>query len=241
MHSLSTDITVARLVTERPGRSRVFEALGIDYCCGGDRLLGEVCAEKGLDAATVLRMLEACEAEAGAEESTDWSGASMGELADHIEEVHHGYLREALPRLTFLVDKVTRVHWERHPELRELRRVFGSLREDLESHMAREERVLFPLCRELDRAETRPEFHCGSVRNPVGVMVREHEDAGNELAAMRELTGGYEPPADACNTYRAMLDGLAGFERDMHRHVHEENNILFPKAVAAESALPPGR
>lgn len=226
------------MVVERPGRAKVFERFGIDYCCGGGVSLGEACAGKGLDTEAVLRELEIYDAGAGAEDQADWSRATMSELTGHIEEVHHGYLREALPRLAFLVDKVTRVHWERHPELQELRRVFGSLREELELHMAKEEQVLFPLCRELERSEKKPEFHCGSVNNPISVMVREHEDAGNHLAAMRELTGGYEPPADACNSYRAMLDGLAELEQDMHRHVHEENNILFPRAAAAEAALP---
>jgi regulator of cell morphogenesis and NO signaling len=231
MSRLSTEVTVARLVTERPGRSRVFEALGIDYCCGGKRPLAEVCAEKGLDALTVLRMLEAYELEATAEDRTDWSKATVGELADHIEEVHHGYLREALPRLAFMVNKVAGRHSDRHPELEELRGVFEEFRGDLEPHMAEEERVVFPLCRGLgDGAEA---------EGALGVMEREHEGAGEALARMRGLTGGYEPPADACNTYRAMLAGLAELERDMHLHVHEENNVLFPKIRAAGAATKP--
>lgn len=231
MSRLSTEVTVARLVTERPGRSRVFETLGIDYCCGGNRPLAEVCAEKGLDALTVLRMLEAYELEATAEDRTDWSKAAAGELADHIEEVHHGYLREALPRLAFMVNKVAGRHSDRHPELEELRGVFEALRGDLEPHMAEEERVVFPLCRGLgDGADAEV---------ALGVMEHEHEGAGEALARMRELTGGYEPPADACNTYRAMLDGLAELERDMHLHVHEENNVLFPKIRAAGTVPKP--
>jgi regulator of cell morphogenesis and NO signaling len=234
MAALSAEATVGRLVAEKPGRSRVFEALGVDYCCGGDRPLGEVCAEKGLDAATVLRMLAAYEAEGGAEDGADWTGATAGELADHIEEAHHDYLRGALPRLDAMVDKVARVHWEGHPELRELREVFRSLRAELEAHMAEEERVLFPACRGLDAADA-PDLE-GLLEGPLGELVREHEEAGRALARMRELTGGYEPPADACNTYRAMLDGLAELERDTHLHIHEENNVLFPKVRAAETS-----
>ncbi|MDQ3301773.1 MAG: iron-sulfur cluster repair di-iron protein [Actinomycetota bacterium] len=236
---LSTETTVGQLVTERPSRAKVFEVLGIDYCCSGNRPLGEVCVEKGLDATTVLRMLDAHESGAGAEDDrTDWSEATITGLTDHIVEVHHGYLNEALPRLEALVNKVAVVHGGNHPELRELRRVYGLLKPDLEAHLQKEEEVLFPMCRELEGAEVRPDFHCSTVDNPIGVMVQEHEEAGKALATMRELTSGFEPPEGACNTYRTMLDGLAELERDVHLHVHKENNILFPKASAAEAALP---
>lgn len=229
---ISTDTTVSSLVTERPGRARVFEALGIDYCCGGNRPLGEVCAEKGLDAHTVLRMLEAFDLGAGTEERTDWSKATMTDLVDHIIEVHHGYLKEALPRLEFLVNKVASAHGDRHPELLRLQEVFVSLTPDLETHLREEEEVLFPMCRQLEGADGRPDFW-DRTEDPTGSMLREHEDVGKVLATMRELTAGFEPPTDACNTYRAMLDGLAELEADLHLHIHEENNILFPKATKA--------
>jgi len=236
---LSIDTTVGQLVTERPSRSRVFEALGVNYCCGGKRSLGEVCAEKGLDATTVLRMLEAYELPgAGSEDGKDWSEAPMTELVGHIVEVHHGYLKEALPRLERLVGRVATVHGEGHPEILELRETFGTLKPELEAHLLKEEEVLFPMCRELEEAEVRPEFHRRSVENPIRTLVAEHEEVGGVLLRMRELTGGYEPPEGACNTYRAMLDGLEELERDVHLHVHKENNVLFPKASAAEAALP---
>lgn len=232
---ISTDTTVNCLVTERPGRARVFEVLGIDYCCGGNRPLGEVCVEKGLDAPTVLRMLEAFDLGGGTEERTDWSKATMAELVDHIVEVHHGYLREALPRLEFLVDKVASAHGDRHPELLRLREVFDSLRPDLEAHLREEEEVLFPMCRQLEGADISPDLRDRAVSEPTRAMLREHEDVGKVLARIRELAADFEPPADACNTYRAMFDGLAEFEADLHLHIHEENNILFSKA--AEAAL----
>lgn len=235
---LSTETNVGQLVTERPSRARVFESLGIDYCCSGNRSLGEVCEEKNLDAPTVQRMLEAYELGNGTEDRTNWSEATMTELVDHIVEVHHGYLKEALPRVEFLVGKVATVHGERRPELVELRETFDALKPELEGHLMKEEEVLFPMCRELERAEVRPEFHCRTVDNPIGTMVAEHEEVGGVLARMREITAGYEPPADACNTYRVMLDSLDELESDIHLHVHKENNILFPKASAAESALP---
>jgi regulator of cell morphogenesis and NO signaling len=231
-----TETTVARLVTERPGRSRVFEKMGIDYCCGGDRPLGGVCAEKGLDAEVVAGMLEAYDLGAGAGEQVDWSQASITELADHIEEVHHGYLREALPRLERLVERVAQVHGAEHPELVELCETFVALKADLEAHQLKEERVLFPMCREIDGERARPDPY-RTVNDPIAVIVGEHEEAGVALARLRELAGDYEPPAGACNTWRAMLDGLAELERDTHLHIHKENHILFPKASAAEATL----
>src|SRR5262249_36156390 len=149
-------------------------------------------------------------------------------LVDHIVTSHHGYLREALPRLDMLIEKVVGAHAGQHPELLQLRGVFRSFQRELETHMFKEEHILFPMCRELERAGAHPRFHCGSSQNPVRVMTMEHDDAGNALAAMRQLTHDFTAPEDACITYRAMLDGLAELEQDMHRHVHLENNILFP-------------
>lgn len=235
---LSTETTVGQLVTERPSRARVFESLGIDYCCSGNRSLEEVCAEKKLDAPTVQRMLEAYEFGGDTEDRNDWSEAAVTELVEHIVDVHHGYLKEALPRVEFLVGKVATVHGERRPELVELRETFDALKSEFESHLMKEEEVVFPMFRELEGAEVRPEFHCRTVDNPIGTLTAEHEEVGGVLARMREISNGYEPPADACNTYRVMLDSLAELESDIHLHVHKENNILFPKASAAESALP---
>lgn len=236
---ISTDATVGQLVTERPSRSRVFETLGVNYCCGGNRSLEEVCAEKGLDAPTVLRMLEAYEvSSAGSEDGKDWSRASMTELIGHIVEVHHGYLKEALPRLERLVGRVATVHGEGHPELLELRETFGALKPELEAHLLKEEEVVFPMCGQLEGAEVKPDFHCRTIENPIKTLMAEHEEVGGVLEKMNELTGGYRPPEGACNTYRAMLDGLEELERDVHMHVHKENNVLFPKASAAEAALP---
>lgn len=237
MHSVSLVTPVGQLVTERPGRSRVFERLGIDYCCGGRVPLGNACRRRGLDPDRVLRELLASDAVTTTEDRTDWAKASISALADQIETTHHEWLREALPRLYVLLEKVVRAHGKGNPRLLDLQGTFAVFRQELNDHMEKEERVLFPMCRELERAETRPTFHCGSIRNPIRVMTSEHEDAGEALAAMRELTDGFTPPADACNTYRALLHGLAELEQDMHRHVHKENNILFPKAVAYEASL----
>lgn len=231
---LSTERTVSDLVVERPSRSRVFEELGIDYCCGGGVPLEEACAGAGLDTGEVIAELERREAGQTGDEA-GLTSMDLGELVDHIVETHHAYLKEELPRLSFLVDKVANVHGGAHPELLELRGVFERLRTELDEHTAKEERLLFPACKELEQGASI--FSFGSVKGPIASMMAEHVDAGDGLGKMRELTREYAVPEDACNTYRAMLDGLADLERDTHHHVFKENSILFPKATAAEATL----
>jgi len=228
--------TIGELVAERPARARVFEGFKIDYCCGGKKPLADACRARGLDPQTVLDMLAIVDDTAPREER-DWTKATITELCDNVESTHHAYLKEELPRLDFMARKVAMRHGDHRPELVELRDVFLVFKDELESHMAKEEQVLFPLCRRLDRGDASSPSHCGSVQNPIRVMIREHDDAGNALERMRDLTHGFVPPGDACNTYRAYFDALATLERDMHRHVHKENSVLFPKAVEAERRL----
>jgi regulator of cell morphogenesis and NO signaling len=230
------ETTVGQLVTERPGRARVFEAFGIDYCCGGKKPLAQAIREKGLDQRAVLRVLETFGEQAPATER-DWSKSSLTALADHIEQTHHAYLKRELPRLEFLVNKVANRHGSHTPQLVELAGVFAAFKLELESHMQKEEVVLFPVCRRMERASAPQQLHRGSVENPIAVMIHEHDDAGDALKRMRELTDDYTPPADACNTYRALFDSLRELEQDMHRHVHKENSILFPKALELEQKL----
>jgi regulator of cell morphogenesis and NO signaling len=189
--------------------------------------------------AAVLRELEAAEVRDAQSDEFDGSGATMTELIDHIVSSHHDYLRRELPRLAALARKVEGAHAPRHRELHELREVFDALREELTFHMLKEEKILFPVIKRLEAAAELPELHCGSVINPILVMEHEHADAGAALARLRAVTCGYTPPADACATYRALFEGLAELEVDLHRHIHEENNILFPRARAAEDALQP--
>jgi regulator of cell morphogenesis and NO signaling len=217
--------TVGELVAERPARSRVFEELGIDYCCGGKLSLAEACARKGLDPDDVGRRLAAA---APAEPESDWRSAPLAGLCDHIVRTHHAYLRRELPRLRGLLAKLARVHGDRHPELRGVLTVFGPFADELTAHMAKEEWVLFPL---IARIESGDVPRTPRVLQPIAVMEAEHDDAGRALAEMRRLTGGFAVPADGCNTYRAALAGLAELEADMHAHVHKENNILFPRAA----------
>jgi regulator of cell morphogenesis and NO signaling len=223
--------TVGQLVSERPSRARVFEQFGIDYGCGGKRLLMQACKEKNIDPQRVLEAL--AHAAQPASGQTDWSAATLTELADHIEHTHHAYLRTELPRLDLMTAKVANAHGGRHPKLLKVREVFVALKVEMDLHMAKEERIFFPACRGLEQsAESSPAW----LEGPISVLAHEHDDAGRALRTLRELTHDYTPPQDACNTFRAMLDSLQQLEADMHQHVHKENNILFPRAAAAEEA-----
>lgn len=228
------ETTVGELVAQRPSRSRVFEKLGIDYCCGGKKPLSEACAEKGIDAGTVLTILLAVE-DATTSAEQNWTSATLADLSRHIEQTHHAYLKRELPRLEAIVRRVAAVHGDHHPWLLEFERIYTRFAAEMAAHMMKEEQVLFPLIRSLETGEPGPPANCGhGVSNPIRVMEDEHDDAAQSLARMRELSAGFTPPADACNTFRAMLDGLGELEADTHRHVHKENSILFPKALELE-------
>lgn len=226
--------TVGQLVVERPSRARVFEKFGIDYCCGGKKPLQTVCDEKKIDLEKVLFALDIADSVSTSAPQQDWATASLTDLANHIQTTHHAYLKSELPRIDYLTNRVNNAHGKGHPELAKVRDIFLTFKADLEQHMLKEERILFPLCRELESSTGKPDFHCGSIANPIAVMIAEHDSAGHDLSIMRELTNGYTPPEGACNTYRAMLSALAELEADMHQHVHKENNILFPKATRFE-------
>lgn len=231
MTTISAETQVAALVLEEPSRARVFERFGIDYCCGGKTPLETACAERGVDVGVVMAAL--AEPLSRGAEDVDWGSASVATLVDHIVVHHHAYLRDELPPLVALVEKVARAHGGAHPELADVQETFTAVADELGDHMLKEERVLFPACVALEQSAGEPTLP--SVGSPIAVMLHEHDEVGTGLARLRELTSGYEPPADACNSYRAMLDRLRTFELDMHRHVHEENNVLFPRALALEA------
>ena len=234
METLTIDTPVGKFVTNRPGRARIFENLGIDYCCGGQRSLKDACVEKRLDPASVLGDL-LCEAEGpGASSGPDWTTAPLTDLADHIVETHHAYLRRELPRLSGLLEKVAGTHGKAHPELRELVGIFETFAAELGSHMMKEEQILFPAIRQIETTENHERFHCGSIQGPVGAMMHEHDQARDGLHQMRQLTDGFKAPNNACASYCTLFDSLAELETDMHAHIHKENNILFPRALETE-------
>ena len=226
MKNLSSDTAIADLVLERPSRARVFEQLGLDYCCGGKRSLADACRRRGLDADTVLASLDA-EA-APASEEPDLRDVPLAEVCDHIVEVHHARLREELPRLSGLLTKVVRAHGADHPEFAVQRDVFEELRSELEEHLEEEENVLFPVCAGLD-AEGAPGWPEGL---ELSAFEDDHAAVGAALERLSELTGRYALEGALCNTHRATLSGLAELSVDLHQHIHEENNILFPRALA---------
>lgn len=234
MPALNLSSTVGEWVANQPNTSRVFENLRVDYCCGGAKSLEKACLDQHLDPQEVLARLLETTADHPAE---DWNNKALVDLANHIEQTHHAYLKSELPRLTQLITKVVNAHGQSHPELFEVQQAFAHLRAELEPHMLKEEMVLFPAIRTLERGTERPMFPFGTVANPIRMMEHEHDNAGDALAQIRALTRDYLVPENACNTYRAMLDGLESLEKDMHQHVHKENNILFPKAIQREQAL----
>ena len=231
MVTIDVSTTLAEAVDAFPHLTREFERRGLDYCCGGQRTLSEACALIGLDPAATVAELSQVRATS---ESAEWTTMTADALVDHIEAAHHRYLWDELPRVTALVDKIVSVHGARHSELVEIASCFTDLRADLEPHMIKEERVLFPMIRELATSMGVPAFHCGSLRNPISVMLTEHDAVGDLLAKLRRLTDGYAPPADGCATYVACFSAMAELEADTHLHIHKENNVLFPLVLRLE-------
>lgn len=228
---LNVSMTLAAAVDAFPPLAREFERRGLDYCCGGTRTLAEACASIGVDPDAIVAELSDATIDSS---PAAWSTMTADVLVDHLEHTHHRYLWEELPRVTALVDKIVSVHGARRPELTEIAACFAEVRADLEPHLLKEERVLFPMIRELATSDASPSFHCGSLRNPISVMLREHDAVGDLLARLRRLTDEYVAPADGCATYVACFAAMAELEADTHLHIHKENNVLFPLVVRLE-------
>jgi len=237
--TVAIEKTVRELAVENPASTRVFEKLGIDYCCGGNRSLREACQSANLQLDEVLRTLEkADQTQRVTQNDRDWQAETLASVIEHIQNTHHKYTREEITRLGPLFDKVCSVHGTNHRELFEVREIFQGLAQELTSHMKKEEMILFPYVRGMEASASgngpivRAPF--GTVQNPISMMEHEHDSAGNALRAMREATNGYSAPAEACVSYQTLYKALANFETDLHQHIHLENNILFPRAVALE-------
>lgn len=236
MSTLTAQQTVGELVRERPNRARVFENFGIDYCCGGKKPLSEACAKKGQNVNEVLEAIQAADSAGSTEDAVDCASMRLDELVDHIIATHHAYLGRELPRLQEMSAKVARVHGDKDPRLGKLASVVNGLVDELSSHMMKEERILFPVIRQLEQSAALPATPFGTIANPIRAMEAEHDTAGSALEDMRSLTDGYTPPDWACNTYRALLEGLRELELDLHQHIHKENNVLFPRAIVLEES-----
>ena len=239
--NFSTTKTVRDLAVEIPGATRVFENLGIDYCCGGDQTLDDACDIAGVTVEHVMDLLEQENGSHADFEEPNFLTATLAELIDHIVEKHHVFTKTEISRLRALIRKVHGAHGKNHPELTELRDLFNALSDELEPHMMKEERVLFPYTIQMEEAArnrhalTRPPF--GTVANPVRMMMLEHEDAGALLYQMRKVTSNYTIPPDACISYQTLYQTLDAFEKALHQHIHLENNILFPRAVEMEAGI----
>lgn len=235
----TTAQTVRDIASENPATVRVFEKYGIDYCCGGRVPLAEACATKNLDVAQVMASLEAAAAHPAPEDKA-WAGESLGSLAKYIVDTHHAYVIREIPRLKELAARVVSRHGDTREELPEIQSKVAELSEELITHQGKEEVVLFPYITKLEQYAAgkgpQPRNCFGSITHPIAMMTKDHDIAGSLMAEIRGLSQDYTPPESACPTYRAFYASLQEFEQDLHRHIHLENNILFPRAVDLEAS-----
>ena len=236
--TLCAEKTVRELAVETPNATRVFEKLKIDYCCGGGRSLSEACAVAGVEVGEVTRLLAQSAGFKGDTPSGLQAG-TLAELIDYIVDKHHTFTRDEMERITALAEKVASKHGENHPELIHVRTLFGQLCDDLRPHMFKEEMILFPYVKQLESAAAagRPAPYApfGTVGNPVRMMMLEHDTAGEILRELRRATADYAAPGDGCISYQTLYRALEEFEKDLHQHIHLENNVLFPRAVGLGS------
>lgn len=236
--TLSSNMTVREIAIAVPNATRVFEKLKIDYCCGGNQPLQEACTQKGLRVEEVFKLLTEGGATEVAAEAPDSQSQPLADLTRYIVAKHHVFTRSELERLTALFHKVCSVHGQNHPELLQIQSQFQILRAELEPHMLKEERILFPYIENLEAAvaENRPAPFApfGTVGNPIVAMMREHDAAGEILKAMRELGNDFVTPEDACFSYGTLYSALDALEADLHQHIHLENNVLFPRSLEME-------
>ena len=214
----------------------IFKKYGIDFCCKGGRTIEEACSPKSLDKDQIYSDIENLPKTDG--NSIDFNSWPLDLLADYVEKTHHRYVEEKMPVLQQFLDKLCKVHGGAHPELFEIRDLFFASAQDLAAHMKKEELILFPFVKNMVKAKISNEAiqqpHFGTVENPVNMMKHEHTVEGERLRKIADLTNEYTPPANACNTYKVTFAMLQDFENDLHKHIHLENNILFPKAIQLE-------
>lgn len=227
-------LTVGMVAATRPASIPVLELAGIDYCCGGRTSFESACRAHSVDPAALLEAIARRERTA----ASIPSGAerTLTQLADHIEATHHAFARECFTRLEVTLPRVVAAHAETHHELLQVEEIVAALRQDMEEHLVREERVVFPWIRRLERAS---QIHTGppwSIRRPISCMMHDHDDVATAFRKLHELTAGFSAPATACGMYRSMLATLQDLWRDTREHIHHENNILFPGAVRLERA-----
>ncbi len=193
-----------------------------------------------MDFSRVLQLLEQSSQDSQAPVAAEWREKPLRDLIAHIVQKHHGYVRQETPRIGALLAKVAAKHGPNHPEIAQIDQLFSAIGQDLSTHILKEEQVLFPYIERMEQAaesgDPVPPAFFGTVKRPIASMVAEHDDAGAVLSQIRKLSSEYTAPPEACPTFVALYRGLEEFERDLHHHVHLENNILFPRAVEMEQA-----
>lgn len=229
MPDLNAQSPVGHWVREYPQTSRIFETHRIDYCCGGKLPLADACAQRQIDLGKLEQELSACINQTPSLDPP-LDSIRLADLCDSIVLQHHHYLKTELPRLTQLIQKVRKAHGSKYPWLHELEPLFAEFSEELQSHLWKEENILFPAIKQLEQRHEGNHFPFGAITNPIHCMEHEHDHAGEFLRRFRELTDNFEVPLDACNTFRVMMQSLQELEHDMHQHVHKENNVLFARA-----------
>lgn len=231
--------TVADVVTENIKAAHIFKKHGIDFCCGGGISIARACEKAKIDPAILLDELK--NLDAAPDRAFDYNSWKLDFLADHIVNVHHQYVEESSPLLLQYSKRVNHVHGNHYTELAEIEELVTRVVQAMAAHQRKEELILFPFIKKLVKAQAEgtevPSSHFGTVENPIHMMEEEHEEAGDILKRISELSQGFTPPQGACNTYRAFYAKLAEFEQDLHQHIHLENNILFPKALKLERSL----
>jgi regulator of cell morphogenesis and NO signaling len=241
VQEVATDITIGQMVANNFRAAEVFRKYGIDFCCKGGRTLKEVCRDKNLDTDTLEQELYAKTLAGPAISEDNYQAMELDELADHIVNVHHSYVRESIPSMLTFLHKIHKVHGARHPELAEVFELFSECSRELTHHMVKEEGILFPAIRKMSQAvrnglQVQP-FFFGELANPITMMEKEHSTEGDRFFRIAEITGNFAPPADGCTTYQVAFKKLEEFQNDLFTHIHLENNLLFPKALAMEAQL----
>lgn len=238
--NVSETTTIGEIVAADYRTAALFSQLGIDFCCKGHRTLEEVCAKKKLNPDTIQQELSAIMSK-NDDGSIDFKSWEIDLLADYVEKTHHRYVEEKTQVILLLLNKLCKVHGHNHAELFEIQQLFTESAQDLAAHMKKEELILFPFIRKMVKAKRSnqpletPRF--GSVNNPIEMMMEEHDNEGDRFRKIAELTNQYQTPTDGCATYHTTFNMLADFEKNLHQHIHLENNILFPSAVIMEKTI----
>ena len=224
--------TLAQIVTNNHKAASIFEKHHLDFCCKGKRTLEQACSESDIKIEEVIEQLEKVGETNGSK--TNYNELSLAQLSEHIVSTHHNYVKNEMPALLGYLQKVASKHGDRHPEMNKVFQIFVAVKEEMEFHMQKEEMVLFPRIKDIEnqiQEGKKVVINSSYLQSPINMMEQEHDHAGSMLAEIRNLTNNYNPPADACTTYQLSFASLQAFELDLHRHVHLENNILFPKAL----------